>query len=413
MMAALMRLDAALGPKVQGPKLVHIKCQIRPENLEPANTINVVSYNILSSATSSDGYYKDTNGASRTFDEDQRRRMIYSRLKEWMEKQKVICLQEVTYSFLFLDDQLQALLDAHSYDVYANFYAYSVQKQTTTMGLAVFVPINHFAEATLLSPWQYPLKSRKREAEIEEIKEEIETLHAKKIELCKAKRTTADVTALQQAITDIQTQIADLQTRQKALDAASKQEVTNYKDRTILALRLGIAGGKISIGNIHVPCQFKDPWLATSIAFQAKQAVLEWATDPLVFCGDFNSQPGQAGYRCFTGTQVSVDPDRIPADTFSRVVTEEKWESPLETFTGCTCYGLTAATVEAKVFEPRPFHLDHFFVRDPDSLLTITRSICPTLEQVRAKTSYDPLPNLEAGEPSDHLPIELGFRHRL
>ena len=91
-----MRLDAALGPKVseapKGPTLVHIKCQIRPENLEPANTVNVVSYNILSSATSSDGYYKDTNGASRTFDEDQRRRMIYSRLKEWMEKQNVICL---------------------------------------------------------------------------------------------------------------------------------------------------------------------------------------------------------------------------------------------------------------------------------------------------------------------------------
>ena len=176
------------------------------------------------------------------------------------------------------------------------------------------------------------------------------------------------------------------------------------------------------IGNIHVQCQFKDPMGGDVDCLPGQAGRVGVATDQLVFCWDFNSQPGQAGYSCFTGTQiydeVSVDPDRIPADTFSSVVTSEQWKAPF--LAGCTCYGLTAAKVETKkttdhdedatVFEPRPFHLDHCFVRDPDSLLTITSSICPTLEQVRAKTSDDPLLNLDAGEQSNHLPIELGFR---
>ena len=417
-MAALERLDAALdricmGPKVpEGPKLIEIKCSTRPESVTPQSTVDIVSYNILSSATASGGYYRDTDGQPREFNENERRGMIYARIEGWMEEGKVICLQEVTYSFLF-HEELRTLLETHRYDVYAHFYAFDVRARTTTLGLAAFVPIDRFAvaDATLLRPWQYALESRNRQATLRDIETKIASLKELKIQLSRNRQ-------IEEAKL-IQAQLNDLQSDQKALEAESKKEVASYNDRTVLMLRLQSGSRVVSIGNIHVPCQFKDAKVATSIAFQAKQAVLAWAAQfdpaPLVFCGDFNSMPRQAGYSCFTGTQVydeeSIDPDRIQADTFSNVVTSEPWQDALAISDGCTCYALTEATVKAQAgaasFVPRPFHLDHFFVRDPDNLLKITRRLCPTLEQVRSRTSENPLPNLSINEPSDHLPIEL------
>jgi hypothetical protein len=276
--------------------------------------------------------------------------------------------------------------------------------------------------------------------EIQDIENKIGVLHVKKLSLFQAKEI--------QEGNKTDEIIKELKSTKKKLEVANSSRPPYYSDRTILMLRLESHDKAVCIGNIHMPCEFKDQWIVTSIAFQAKQEALRWTDGfelaPLVFCGDFNSMPGQTGFECFEGTLAYDDSksDLIPKDTFKNVITDERWINAFSTRDGCTCYGLTKNSVDAQraqalsetpiaddsrsasdstesdtntyslSFKPRNYHLDHFFIRDKTNSLDITKRICPTLDTVKALTGDDPLPNLEIHEPSDHLPIELGLQFK-
>jgi endonuclease/exonuclease/phosphatase family metal-dependent hydrolase len=415
---------------------LRIQCSRRPDVVEANDILDAVSYNILSSATSSTGHYMDIHGNARDFDEEQRRTITYARLEDWMRQKKVICLQEVTSAFLYQEDrtarvELANLLNRRMYDVYAHFYNYEHKTKTKTLGLAVFVPVDRFdaTDVSVLCPWKKPLRSQMLTDRLLKLDDQINSGQIEWIAQCRAKNPEATVTKKKND---------DLKNEKKTLEDEQRKTIPRYNDRSVLMLRLESDGKSVLIGNIHVPCKYDNPWIATSIAFQAKQAILDWAckfdTAPLVFCGDFNSMPGQEGFKCFQGTldyeEPFIQPDFITHDAFKDVVTNEKWTVALPVSDCCTCYALTENSVKAQKaqaasdspesdkntnslsFKPRNYHLDHFFVRDKTNSLAITKRICPTLETVKTLTGDDPLPNLEIHEPSDHLPIELGLQFK-
>jgi endonuclease/exonuclease/phosphatase family metal-dependent hydrolase len=405
-----------------GPRLIEIKCDKGRHGVSDG-AVDIVSYNILSSATASAGYYRDKDGNVRVFDEDERRKIIYTRLGDWMARKKIICLQEVTDAFLFHEErpreELKALLDKCPYDLYAHFYTFDFKTKTCSLGLAVLVPVDRFAvtNVDLLHPWKAALRSHERHVELEHIEARKQALLHDMILFRKAQQQDDAMAATKE--------IDCLKERKRMLGIQSKQEIPRYHDRTALVLRLESGSEALLVGTIHMPCLFKDPRMATTIAFQAKQAVLDWASQydpaPLVFCGDFNSTPGQEGFNCFTGVcgyeEGFVDFDRIQKDEFGKVVASERWIDALSVFNGCTCYGLTQAVVDTRQdpssrLMPRPLHLDHFFVRDKLNRLEQIGRVCPTWKEVRDRTGDDPLPNTSIGEPSDHLPIELGLHFK-
>jgi hypothetical protein len=60
-------------------------------------------------------------------------------------------------------------------------------------------------------------------------------------------------------------------------------------------------------------------------------------------------------------------------------------------------------------FAPKQLWLDHFFTRSTPAQIRILNHSVPTAAQVVERLRGQPIPNLDAGEPSDHLPISLSL----
>lgn len=129
-------------------------------------TIDVVSYNILSLNSTQGDFYRNLDGSVKVIDTEVRKRSINAKIVRWLEEERVICMQEVTHNFINAEEnrELHEELKKHSYAVYSHFYNFmrsDVPGQTgyCTLGLAILVPTRLYAvkNSGLLRPWKNPV----------------------------------------------------------------------------------------------------------------------------------------------------------------------------------------------------------------------------------------------------------------
>jgi hypothetical protein len=191
---------------------------------------------------------------------------------------------------------------------------------------------------------------------------------------------------------------------------------------------------------------------------------------PMLLCGDFNATPGDNVHSCFTGGLQFEDPavntDYVEFETFEKVVSDEPWLDLLKRFNtgGCTNYGFTrqgygdryeklkaymdslgpdfaqlvdavmagneadgavlsyrenypdvdvsthfasAITMRKTLFVPNQLMLDHFFSR---GRFEDVEPKCWQSWELASEFGGRPLPDLDFGEPSDHLAISVDFK---
>ena len=132
--------------------------------LKPRDTFDIVSYNILSLESGEDDFYRNLDGTPKRMDKIQRKDCITEKVEKWMKMGKIICLQEVTASFLLsvCNSTLERLRTEHKYNIYFHFYAYMpnkidrTQKGTCSLGLAVMIPSEYYIveQTAILRPWE-------------------------------------------------------------------------------------------------------------------------------------------------------------------------------------------------------------------------------------------------------------------
>ena len=302
------------------------------------NEIDIVSYNILSLELTKEDYYRNLDGTVKIDDHDKRVWLLNKRVDKWMVEGKIIMLQEVTYSFIMKHDfkrgrslnvHLHDLMQRHGYECHYHFYNYVPKRDsesgkiisgngTCTLGLATLVPARQLrvVQSKLLRPW------------------------------VNSEYTVGDLLALDVLTNRIESMDADhpelpaLHEEKESLQLKYRNTTPNYADRTVLMLALEPRRGpprRCVVGNVHMPCQYRDPRVMVRIAVKTKKSILDWMEGcrldcPLVLGGDFNSDPteGSAAYRCFTGTLDGVDAlveenRYISAQEFTRSVTNERW----------------------------------------------------------------------------------------
>jgi hypothetical protein len=338
--------------------------------------LDIVSYNILSLELTKGDYYRHLDGTVKIDDHEKRVWLLNKRVEKWMVECKVILLQEATYSFIMkhdfkrgqnLNKHLHDLMQRYGYECYYNFYNYvPARDQTTgkivpgngtcTLGLATLVPARlwRVVQSKLLRPWVHS----------EYTAEDLQTLD----------RITAEIERQQQndpSYVSIAT-LESLHAEKDAVHHRYRNNTPTYADRTVLMLVLESRSNperRCVIGNIHMPCQYRDPKIMVRIAVKTKKSILDWmeATKlscPLVLGGDFNSDPneGSGAYRCFSGAMESndclVDENKyVSADEFATCVTDEKWTDLIGDHAQgvCTNYGFTKRNYEESLRKFKDF----------------------------------------------------------
>ena len=341
------------------------------EAQDAKSEIDIVSYNILSLELTKDDYYRNLDGTVKMDDQEKRIWLLNKRVEKWMMEGKIIMLQEATYSFVMKHDfkrgrtlnvHLHDLMQQYGYECYYHFYNYVPKRDqltgkiisgsgTCTLGLATLIPARQMkvVQSKLLRPW------------------------------VNSEYTVEDLLALDVLTNKIESMDADdpeipiLQEEKETLQLKYRNTTPNYADRTVLMLALEPRRGpprRCVIGNVHMPCQYRDPKVMVRIAVKTKKSILDWMEGcrldcPLVLGGDFNSDPteGSAAYRCFTGTLDGVDAlveenRYISAQEFTRSVTNEKWVDLMHEQPGgcvCTNYGFTKRNYEESLRKFKDF----------------------------------------------------------
>ena len=344
------------------PSLIPVQNVMEPQ--EPRDELDVVSYNILSLELTKDDYYRNLDGTVKADDRERRMWLLNKRVEKWMVEGKVILLQEATYSFVMkydfkrgqnLNKHLHDLMQKHGYECYYHFYNYVPGRDswsgkivsgngTCTLGLATLVPTRQLrvVQSKLLRPW------------------------------VNSEYTVQDLLALDRLNEQIEAaETPELLEQKEELQQKYRNITPNYTDRTILMLALEPRVGpprRCVIGNVHMPCQYRDPRVMVRIAVKAKRSILDWMETarldcPLILGGDFNSDPtdGNGAYKCFTGAldgmDVLVEENKyISKEEFAQCVTNERWTDLLSDQQGvCTNYGFTKRNYEESLRKFKDF----------------------------------------------------------
>ena len=310
--------------------------------------------------------------------DDQKKRiwMLNKRMEKWMAEGKIILLQEVTYSFIMkydskrgqnLNKHLHDLMNQYGYECYYSFYNYVPARETSgkivpgngtcTLGLATLVPTRQLrvVQSKLLRPWVHS----------EYTADDLQTLD----------RITAEIERLEQddlthALVD---KLEALRAEKESVHFKYRYNTPTYADRTVIMLALESRTNpqqRVVVGNIHMPCQYRDPRVMVRIAVKTKKSILDWTTAakldacPMLLGGDFNSDPneGSGAYRCFNGALESGDTliedyKYVSEDEFNSCVINEKWADLVADHTQgvCTNYGFTKRNYEESLRKFKDF----------------------------------------------------------
>lgn len=359
--------------------------------LDSKEQLEIISYNILSLELGGDDYYRNLDGSVQRIDLETRKQALNTKIQKWIEAGKVICLQEVTYSFIneTANPVLHTVLNANQYAIYSHFYSYMPNKQNRTLkgtcrlGLATLIPRKHYdiKNNGLLRPWENPeiplntLRFKEeQESYMKELANDLDFISKQKKMLDTPEKdefvkAIHNKWHLDPTVTTTPLICAGLAGKRKTIQNALNKVMAEFKnstpgfgDRSVIILKLQDANdNEILIANVHFPCQYRYPKIMASIAIKTKLYILDWMTKtsnqlvPLLLCGDFNSSPEEeagSAYHCLTGSteyiSSTINTSLVSAHDFHKAVTNEKWIDCLRDVNndGCTNYGFTKSNYE-------------------------------------------------------------------
>jgi hypothetical protein len=384
------------------------------------------SYNVLSLDSGLDGYYQNLNGTPKCIDAGDRMLAINDKVGCWMAQGQIVCLQEVTWQYLSKESnpELHVALREHAYSVYHHHYGWIVRRELPAkglqpLGLAILVPTRLYQVhlAGVLTPWKDPVLSAPEQAALDSATKQYGAAKTVLGLLTGPGGGTPGI--LQRCVKlvgeggaeELGMRLRLLMDGLAAKMAAAVPAVNvvdgPFKDRSIIGLVLQDAGGRrMAVANVHLPCQYHNPLMMVSIAFKAKQALLDWMAASeiaglhLLLCGDFNSEPMGEAYGCFDGKLAKssqwVD-TRISAVDFRRCVTSEPWNDTLrDTTDGCTCFGFTQPRLKVVLAEFRQALVERFSVSDEVAgAYADTAVACKTLDECEGHWRGETKPRLD------------------
>lgn len=256
-------------------------------------SIRVVTYNVLSSALCSPGYF--TNVLDPKFcDPTYRLNGLYGKLLGETQQHAIICLQEVSLAWT---GKLHAFFEDRGYSFIVSNYG---TKFTGYMGVGIAYPRAHYelqaADIVCVADskpggWKIPREKNPWE--------EVDSVLAQKIMLPLWRGGNALGELLTSAVEKVRALIPPLRR------AESPWELAKKRPNTMVCLRLHPVNhaedGEFVVATYHMPCQFWEPAAMTihvALAFQLVAKLAEGA--PYILAGDFNMKPHSPQYALVT-----------------------------------------------------------------------------------------------------------------
>lgn len=164
------------------------------------------------------------------------------------------------------------------------------------------------------------------------------------------------------------------------------------------------SGKSFCLGNYHMPCAFYAPMVMTIHSEMAAKQVQTLANDmPYILAGDWNIKPDGSSYRLLTtGTMDRGDPEwPKPKHGMEWLPTAK----PMRSVYAESDHGEPDFTNYARIKENEPFidTLDYIFCSDEWKVTGVKP--LPKREEAGG-----PFPNLDKGEPSDHILIAADMK---
>ncbi|KAG7357809.1 endonuclease/exonuclease/phosphatase family protein [Nitzschia inconspicua] len=372
--------------------------------------VRVVSYNVLSSHLASPSHFSTLNPDHLAA--KNRLPVVLDKIQEEMSNRAVICLQEVSYTWA---GSFHTQFANHGYHFVTSLYG---KKFNNYMGVGIAIPTNKYK---VVNVDICRLSDKKMDGWPRAPKDtNFGFLHRI---LTTVKATIRRVLELIRIVPD-----------SKQLEWNDPWNIAEYRSNAMVTMTLQDKETEkcFVIGNYHMPCCFYAPPVMTLHVDLAAKHVETLATTqqqqpntsnneneneddnknetdrplPYIVAGDWNIKPDSSQYRLLTTGQMDVgDPD-WPSPKHGMV-----WKPSAKPLS--SAYQLAQGTEPnftnyARVGEQEPFidTLDYIFLSQDDNNDSGDKW---TVKGVKSLPHRDeaggPFPNLDRGEPSDHVLI--------
>jgi endonuclease/exonuclease/phosphatase family metal-dependent hydrolase len=395
---------------------------------ESATRVRVVSYNVLSPQLCSAGYFPHCTGEGAT-DNDKRLRRVLSKLVGEVERDAVVCLQEVSRSW---EGELHAFFLSRGYAFICSGYGNAFNGY---MGVGIAFPQRTFAlegcsivrvSDTKEGGWRAPGESRAERLAAAERAAAAAAAEGALVRL--ARPAVAWLSGLWAAVYATALRTLRAPASEPTFDPWQYSE---QRTNTCVQLRLrprpsspsadDVSWPALSVATYHMPCAFRTPQvMAIHCSLVARAAIKQAKGDPLVLAGDFNVKPHDPAYELLCRGEFQSDAAREQCMPAKPCYPEDKFK--LETG---SAQALTSAYSKVHGAEPdftnlawtkdMPQHfcetLDYLFFRQGERALIepVKTDQLPNRSEYLAKGIHS-LPSPE--EPSDHIAIAADFELR-
>ena len=217
------------------------------------NSVNVVSYNVLSEKLCNWSYYDKTRPSD--CDQDVRYERVMSKVRAQMDTNAVICMQEVSRRWM---EKLIPIFSKYKYE-YVSYQGHKARNGY--MGPCVAWPRERF---------------------------EIKNVSVDRV------TDTMKWPAWQHIV-------SDSMGNEKEEEREDSWKTTRSRKNGVVLVRLCDGESTFVIGNYHMPCLFGSDVACQSMVAHAVMVIRAAqsfaANDPLVICGDWNITPNSATYK--------------------------------------------------------------------------------------------------------------------
>jgi 2',5'-phosphodiesterase len=324
--------------------------------------VRVVSYNVLSSHLASPSHF--TSCQPGYLDPSYRYKQLCEKLDRETEKKSVICLQEVSTEWAGL---LHVYFFAKKYHLITALYG---GKFGGYMGVATAVPIDCF---------------------------EIQGVNIKRI--------SDTITLPPSPIPSFFQRIISFFRKLFWTPIETSWDRSLWRNNELIAVTLTPreSGSKFTIGNYHMPCDFRHPQVMVTHSALAAQYLQSLSPgSPHIFTGDFNFKPSSTMYRILTEGEVEGENPELPSQPNGlswKPAISPSLRSAYKVANGCE----PDFTNHAQIRNEEPFveTLDYIFM-SPEWVVDAVEPL-PHRDQV-----VGPFPT--ASEPSDHILIAADLK---
>lgn len=340
------------------------ECHVQegPRSLESSmERVNVVSYNVLSSALASPDWF--TKCSPEHLSSSNRLYKLCEKLEKCMQNNSIICLQEVSREWA---GYLYVFFSHRNYYFITSLYGNALQDY---MGIGMAIPLKAFVLKEV---------NIKRIADTKELPKREESKGTTFFNV----KTWCPWTG-NQTITK------------------NSWEESLKKQNTMISVRLVHLGKQqakpFCIGTYHMPCAYQYPEIMLIHASLAAQHLQEFAQgQEHIFAGDFNFEPHSPPYELYT--KNTIESDAIEP------LRNDDWSPKLKTLLQ-SAYASHSGEPEVTNYasnDGKPcFHgtIDYIFISP--GIKCISTEELPTLAYLKGRCESLPM----ATEPSDHLLI--------